>query len=109
VPSNVTNFDIRAEWFFSSGANFTVTLFSKEIEQPIEFFESPASDTTVAREILNAESAEVSGIELEYLEGSQLPRRAFRHAVPAGQPDAAGFRARRQARARARRRARCAR
>ena len=67
VPSEVANYDVRAEWFFSSGDNFTVTLFSKDIGLPIEFFESPASDTTVAREIVNAESAEVRGIELEFL------------------------------------------
>jgi outer membrane receptor protein involved in Fe transport len=67
VPSDVSNYDIRAEWFFSSGDNFTITLFSKDIELPIEFFESPASDTTIAREILNADSAKVHGIEFEFL------------------------------------------
>ncbi|HEX6259394.1 MAG TPA: TonB-dependent receptor [Woeseiaceae bacterium] len=66
-PAAVTNYDVRAEWFFSSGDNLTVTLFRKEIAKPIEFFESPASDTTIAREILNGESAEVQGLELEAL------------------------------------------
>ena len=66
-PAAVTNYDIRAEWFFSSGDNLTLSLFRKEIDQPIDFFESPASDTTIAREILNGESAEVQGIELEGL------------------------------------------
>lgn len=67
VPSAVNNFDVRAEWFFSSGDNVTMTLFHKQIDRPIEFFESAASDTTVAREIVNAESAEVTGIEIEAL------------------------------------------
>jgi TonB-dependent receptor len=67
VPSDVDNLDLRAEWFFSNGDNFTVTLFQKQIANPIEFFESAASDTTVAREIINAESAEVRGIEIEGL------------------------------------------
>lgn len=67
VPSDVQNFDIRAEWFFQSGDNFTITLFKKDIDKPIEFFESPASDTTIAREILNAASADVEGIEFEFL------------------------------------------
>jgi len=67
VPSDVTNIDLRAEWFFASGDNFTATVFRKEIDRPIEFFESAASDTTTAREIVNAESAEVQGIELEGL------------------------------------------
>lgn len=67
TPSDVTSYDVRAEWFFSSGDNLTVTLFRKEIDQPIEFFESAASDTTVAREIINADSAEVTGVEFEGL------------------------------------------
>jgi outer membrane receptor protein involved in Fe transport len=58
---------LRGEWFFGNGDNLTVTLFHKEIDKPIEFFESPASDTTIAREILNGESAEVQGIEIEGL------------------------------------------
>jgi TonB-dependent receptor len=67
VPADVTNFDIRGEWFFSNGDNVTVTLFSKELENPIEFFEIPAADTTIAREVVNAESAEVQGVEFEAL------------------------------------------
>ncbi len=67
VPSDVTSYDVRAEWFFASGDNLTVTLFRKEIDNPIEFFESAASDTTVAREIINADSAEVTGVEIEAL------------------------------------------
>ena len=67
IPSDVTNYDIRAEWFFGNGDNLTVTLFRKEIDKPIEFFESPASDTTIAREILNANEATVEGVEVEFL------------------------------------------
>ena len=67
VPSDVENLDLRAEWFFSSGDMFSITLFKKEILNPIEFFEIPASDTTIAREIINAESAEVEGVEFEFM------------------------------------------
>lgn len=67
VPSEVTNYDIRGEWFFGNGDNLTVTLFKKDIAKPIEFFESPASDTTIAREILNANEATVEGVEVEFL------------------------------------------
>ncbi len=67
VPSDVNNFDLRAEWFFASGDNVTVTAFYKDIANPIEFFESAASDTNTAREIVNATSAEVTGIEFEGL------------------------------------------
>ena len=66
-PADVKNLDLRAEWFFDRGDNFTVTLFRKDIDNPIEFFESLASDTTVAREIHNADSAEVHGVEIEGL------------------------------------------
>ncbi len=67
VPSEVENVDLRAEWYFSNGDNFTVTLFQKDIRDPIEFFEIPASDTTIAREIINAESGQVRGVEIEAL------------------------------------------
>jgi TonB-dependent receptor len=66
-PAEVRNFDFRGEWFFGNGDNFTVTFFRKEIDKPIEYFESAASDTTVAREIVNATSATVNGVEIEGL------------------------------------------
>jgi len=66
-PADVNNLDLRAEWFFASGDNFTVTVFQKELDNPIEFFESAVSDTKTAREILNAESAMVRGVEVEGL------------------------------------------
>ena len=67
VPSAIDNIDLRAEWFFGNGDNLTVTLFQKDIRNPIEFFEIPASDTTIAREIINAESGQVRGVEIEML------------------------------------------
>jgi outer membrane receptor protein involved in Fe transport len=67
VPAQLDNYDIRAEWFFRNGDNFTVSLFYKDITNPIEFFEAPASDTNIAREIINAESAEIYGVEFEVL------------------------------------------
>ena len=66
-PSDITNYDIRAEWFFTSGDNLTLSAYYKDIDTPIEFFESAASDTNTTREIVNAESAEVYGIEIEGL------------------------------------------
>lgn len=67
VPSDIENIDLRAEWYFENGDNLTVTLFQKDIRNPIEFFEIPASDTTIAREIINAESGSVKGVEFEVL------------------------------------------
>ena len=65
IPSLIDNYDLRAEWFPANGDNYTISLFLKRIADPIEYFESPTSDTNVAREILNADSAEVKGIEFE--------------------------------------------
>lgn len=67
VPSKIQNIDLRAEWYFASGDNLTATAFYKDIANPIEFFEIPASDTTIAREIVNAQSAKVYGVEIEGL------------------------------------------
>lgn len=67
VPSDIDNIDLRAEWYFGNGDTFSVSLFNKEIDNPIEFFEIPASDTTIAREIVNAESASITGVEFEAL------------------------------------------
>ena len=67
VPADVINLDLRAEWYFGNGDTFSVTLFDKQIDNPIEFFKRPASDTTIAREIRNAESASVQGVEIELL------------------------------------------
>jgi len=77
VPSDFSNFDVRAEWFFSSGDSLSATLFYRDIDNPIEFFESAASDTTTAREIINAESAEVLGIEIEGLKELGFLGRGF--------------------------------
>ena len=65
VPSTVDNIDLRAEWFFANGNNLTISLFNKEIADPIEYFESPASDTNIAREIINAAETTITGIEVD--------------------------------------------
>lgn len=66
-PADFENFDIRAEWFFSNDDTLTITLYRKDITNPIEFFESAASDTNRAREIINAESGLINGVEFEGL------------------------------------------
>lgn len=66
-PSEITNLDARAEWFFDNRDSLTLSLFHKDIQDPIEFFELGSSDTNVAREIVNAESGKVYGLEVEGL------------------------------------------
>lgn len=67
VPSQIDNFDLRAEWFFSGGDNFTLSLFYKDIVDPIEQFEGGAADDNIRAEIHNGESAELFGLEVEFL------------------------------------------
>ncbi|MGH8241895.1 MAG: TonB-dependent receptor domain-containing protein [Steroidobacteraceae bacterium] len=67
VNSDLTNFDLRAEWFFDGGDNFTASLFYKDIKNPIETVEGAGSDDNVTLSFVNAESAEVYGLELEGL------------------------------------------
>jgi outer membrane receptor protein involved in Fe transport len=67
VPAEVENIDLRAEWYFASGDNLTITLFRKDITNPIEFVEGFGSDTTIQRDIRNLASAEVTGVEIEAL------------------------------------------
>ena len=66
-PSEIDNYDLRAEWFFGNGDSLTLSAYYKDISNPIEFFELGSSDTNVAREIVNAESGEITGIEIEGL------------------------------------------
>jgi outer membrane receptor protein involved in Fe transport len=67
VPSQIDNYDLRAEWFFLDGDNLTVSLFYKDILNPIELFEGAAADDNIMAEVHNAESAEVAGVEVEFL------------------------------------------
>jgi outer membrane receptor protein involved in Fe transport len=67
TTSPISNFDVRAEWFFDSGDNFTVSLFYKDIQDPIETAEGAGSDNDVFVTFVNAESAEITGVEVEWL------------------------------------------
>ncbi|MAY02359.1 MAG: hypothetical protein CMQ38_05190 [Gammaproteobacteria bacterium] len=66
-PATVKNYDLRAEWFFDNGDNFTVSLFYKDLDDPIDLFEAGAFEEATRAEIQNGESAEVTGIEFEFL------------------------------------------
>jgi TonB-dependent receptor len=67
VTSSLENLDLRAEWFFANGDNFTVSLFYKDIENPMETVQGAGTDDNVSLTFVNAESAKVSGIEVEWL------------------------------------------
>lgn len=84
IPSTVSNYDLRAEWFFAGGDNFTASLFYKDIQNPIEFFEAAAFEEALATEIVNAESSMVYGVELEWLKGLGFIDESFETLFVAG-------------------------
>jgi outer membrane receptor protein involved in Fe transport len=65
--SPIGNVDLRAEWFFASGDNFTVSLFHKDIENPIETVQGAGTDDNISLTFINAESAKIDGLEIEWL------------------------------------------
>jgi outer membrane receptor protein involved in Fe transport len=65
--SPIDNLDLRAEWFFANGDNFTASLFYKDIQRPIETVQSPGTDENISLTFVNAESATLSGLEVEWL------------------------------------------
>jgi len=67
-PAALTNFDLRAEWFWDAD-NFTVSAFYKDIEDPIETIQGGATEDNIVFNFINAESAELYGIEIEGLKG----------------------------------------
>ena len=67
ITSPITNFDVRAEWFFENGDNFTTSLFHKDIDRPIETVQGAGSDDNIVLTFTNAQQAEVNGIEVEWL------------------------------------------
>ncbi|MGH8251273.1 MAG: TonB-dependent receptor domain-containing protein [Steroidobacteraceae bacterium] len=69
LNSDLSNLDLRAEWFFESGDNLTLSLFYKDIDNPIETVEAAGTDDNISLTFINAESAEIYGLEVEGLKG----------------------------------------
>jgi len=65
--SEINHYDLRAEWFFDDGNNFTASLFYKDIKNPIESTRLPGSDDDVILTFENSESGNIYGLELEML------------------------------------------
>lgn len=65
--SELTHYDLRGEWFFESGNNFTATLYYKDIANPIENTRMPGSDDDVILTFENSLSGKLYGLELEAL------------------------------------------
>jgi TonB-dependent receptor len=67
IPSDITNIDLRAEWFFASRDNLTISPFYKKIDNPIETVEGAGTDNNLSFTFINADTAEIYGVEVEWL------------------------------------------
>lgn len=64
--SDVTNYDLRWEKYWSDQESISVALFYKDMQDPIERVVQPASGTAGnSRTFQNAESAEIMGVEID--------------------------------------------
>jgi TonB-dependent receptor len=64
--SDVTNYDLRWERYFSGQESVSIALFMKDMDNPIERVVQPASGTAGnSRTFQNADSATISGIEID--------------------------------------------
>lgn len=61
--SSIRNFDLRAEWFPRPGEVLSVSVFSKEIQNPIEKYYLSLTDAKISFQ--NRELGKVSGLEFE--------------------------------------------
>ncbi|HPA00720.1 MAG TPA: TonB-dependent receptor [Chiayiivirga sp.] len=84
--TGITSQDLRWEHYFSGSDGFSVALFRKRFEAPIELVRTPASSELL--ELRNAETAFVRGIELEigsnlgyFADAGWMPE-ALREAIP---------------------------
>ena len=73
--SPIDNFEARGEFYYANADNFTVSLFYKDIQSPIERIRTAGSDDNIELTFVNAEQGEVYGIELEGFK--TLPRGLF--------------------------------
>jgi TonB-dependent receptor len=67
VSSNLDNLDLRGEWFLGGGDSITASLFYKKIDAPIETVAAAGTDDNIALTFINADSADLYGVELEWL------------------------------------------
>jgi TonB-dependent receptor len=65
--SDINHFDLRSEWVYDNGDNFTLSLFHKDITNPIEQSRVPGSDDSILLTFYNAVAGEITGIEFEGL------------------------------------------
>jgi len=67
TPSDLDNYDLRGEWYWDTGDNVSVSLFLKDIAAPIETVQGGATEENILFNFVNADTAEIFGLELEGL------------------------------------------
>lgn len=70
--TSIINYDLRWEWYREAGNNLSVGLFYKDMDAPIESVQSPAQDGPPLIRIANAQTGELYGVELEFLQGLEF-------------------------------------
>ncbi|QEI12766.1 TonB-dependent receptor domain-containing protein [Cellvibrio japonicus] len=65
--SELDHYDLRTEWVYDSGDNFTFSLFYKDVANPIEQSRVPGSDDSIVLTFYNAISGKIYGAEFEGL------------------------------------------
>lgn len=67
-PTYITHYDLKYEWYMQADELFSVALFAKEFQDPIEkvIKLDDAQDNTFLETYENAESASSYGIEIDY-------------------------------------------
>lgn len=65
VDSELTNLDVRFEWYFNQGEYFSAGLFYKDIDKPIEAVLNE-STSLLQQSFINAPSATIHGVELDF-------------------------------------------
>ncbi len=64
--SDLTNLDLRGEWFWLNSDMFSMSVFYKDIANPIETVQGGATEDNIRFNFVNADSAEVYGVEVEW-------------------------------------------
>lgn len=66
VDSELLNLDARYEWYFNQGEYFSAGLFYKDIDKPVEMVLNGRSGSSWQQSFINAPSALVYGVELDF-------------------------------------------
>lgn len=65
--TDINSADLRLEWYFDT-SNYSIGLFYKDLDNPIEAIELSGSDGNLLMSFRNAQSGEVYGAEAEFLQ-----------------------------------------